>query len=240
MPKNWAAHRRAIKWILNNKGNSDTANKTSWSECKAGNFQLAILFGIPTVKKPLKSKSKTFKASVRTCGVLLFLLQHIVVIHIFILLLQWTSRLRLPLAVLHRHHSEAGGHFYTMCFLSVATLLSPSLLLLLLFFLLLSQTAASPHLSSLLSLSLSNSAALSARSQETSLLPVYFTLRGQMSGSCSWLFVPIARVLAHVTLTSLRPLSQIRSSRAPPPSGGGIKEKNGKKKNTCTCTLADS
>lgn len=69
------------------------------------------------------------KISNLTCGVFLFLFHHIVVIHIiFLVPLVCLSR-----AVLHRDHSEVGGHFYTMCFLSMSpvrhALISFSLLL---------------------------------------------------------------------------------------------------------------
>ena len=50
-----------------------------------------------------------------TCGVLLFLSQYIVVIHIFLLF----SLFCFPRVVLHRDHSKVGGHFHTMCFLPI-------------------------------------------------------------------------------------------------------------------------
>lgn len=64
-----------------------------------------------------------------TCHVLLFLFQHVVVIYILI----FFPIFCLFCAVLHRDHSEVGGHFYTMCLLSVSpvchTLISFSFLL---------------------------------------------------------------------------------------------------------------
>lgn len=95
---------------------------------KAHRSSLTLLYTSFVLIIHLTELEKT--ASDLTCRVRLFLFQHVVVIHIPI----FVPIFCLFRVVLHRDHSEVGGHFYTMCLLSVSpvchSLISFSVLLL--------------------------------------------------------------------------------------------------------------
>lgn len=149
-----------------------------------------------------------------TCGgVLLLLFQHIILV---------VPLFCLSGAVLHRHHGEVGGHFYTLCFLSVSpvchTLISrspppPPLFCWIFSFLCPATVTLLLFLPTVLRCLLSV--------VQTNFPGVLYP-HGQDAVSCFWVFVPIARILlsTHVTPTPTAPTTQIRKSAAAPPNGG--------------------